>query len=72
MTAPAEILAIVEPLGHTVESDPPAALTAVQRWTCTTCGDAILRNGGITYGGATERTCEQSQRFWANVTGGVS
>lgn len=43
--------------GHTVQSDPPATLTALQRWTCTRCGDAVLRYGPRIYGAATERPC---------------
>lgn len=61
---PEAVVAAVRP-GHNLEADPPAALTAVRRWTCTRCGDAVLLNGGHTYGGATERTCEESQAFWA-------
>lgn len=46
-----------EALGHTVESDPPAALTRGERWTCTACGDAVLRYGNVIYGSAVEREC---------------
>ncbi len=48
-----------EALGHTVENDPPHGLSAVSRWTCTTCGAAVLVRGGVTYGSAIEKTCEQ-------------
>jgi hypothetical protein len=60
---PAEVLAKAKP-GHVLENDPPAAMTAAQRWTCKTCGDAVLRYESIVYGGATERTCDESQEFW--------
>lgn len=53
------------PDGHQLVWDPPAALTSMCRWTCKTCGDAVLvRPDGSTYGGASERTCEESQAFW--------
>jgi hypothetical protein len=51
--------------GHQLEHDPPAAMTRVRRWTCKRCGDAVLLNGSIAYGGATIRTCEESQRYWS-------
>ena len=60
---PAEAMAKVK-AGHDLEHDPPAAITLFRRWTCTRCGGAVLHNGVVTYGGATERTCEESQRFW--------
>lgn len=50
--------------GHTFENDPPHALSRASRWTCTTCGDAVLDSGSAVYGGATERTCEESVKFW--------
>lgn len=54
--------------GHRLDWDPPAALTAMRRWTCRTCGDAVLqRPDGSTYGGAAERTCEQSLDFWRSI-----
>lgn len=46
--------------GHTFESDPPAALTSMLRWTCTQreCGRAILvRPDGTAYGSATTEDC---------------
>jgi hypothetical protein len=62
---PANIAAAVK-AGHTFESDAPAnVLGSVSRWTCTTCGDAVLDSGRVIYGGATERTCEESAKFWA-------
>lgn len=63
---PDQVTAAVK-AGHALESDPPAALTAVRRWTCTTCGDAVLLREGHAYGGATERTCEESQAFWRSI-----
>lgn len=53
--------------GHSVESDPPHALSAASRWTCVTCGDAVLKYGSNVYGGATERTCEESIKFWKRL-----
>ena len=52
--------------GHTFESDPPHALTSVSRWTCTTCGDAVLLNGHVVYGSATQRTCAESVAIWGS------
>ena len=43
--------------GHVVENDPPAAMTAVRRWTCILCGDAVLEREGVIYGAATTRNC---------------
>lgn len=51
--------------GHKVEHDPPAGMTAARRWTCVTCGDAVIDYLGNIYGGAIDRTCEESQLFWA-------
>lgn len=69
---PADLIEIPEPavtkaaeLGHTVEWDPPAALTAVRRWTCIQCGGTALDNRGHIYGDATEKTCEEVKAYWA-------
>lgn len=70
MSLPDEVTVAVKP-GHTLEWDPPAALTAVRRWTCWGCGDAVLLNGNHAYGGATERNHEESIEFW-RPPGGVS
>ncbi|MGW4050856.1 hypothetical protein ACWENA_08480 [Streptomyces sp. NPDC004779] len=45
--------------GHSLDWDPPAAATAVDRWTCRVCGAAALRYRLVEYGGATERLCTQ-------------
>lgn len=50
--------------GHTVKPDPPAAMTAARRWTCTRCGDSVLDYLGNVYGGAVDRTCDESVAFW--------
>ncbi|MGA5820884.1 hypothetical protein ACPC54_23825 [Kitasatospora sp. NPDC094028] len=47
---------------HQLEWDPPAAITAVTRWTCTACDEAVLDNRGYLYGGATERPCAGGAR----------
>lgn len=57
MTVPVEILAAAP--GHVLESDPPWGLTAAQRWTCTACGDAVLRYNGNVYGSATKSPCAE-------------
>lgn len=59
-----DALAKVKP-GHILEPDH----TRILRWTCTVrgCGDAVLDNSGHVYGSVTERTCEESQAFWANA-----
>jgi len=44
---------------HDLEWDPPAVMTAVRRWTCTRCGDAVLVNGDNVYGSATRETCRR-------------
>jgi hypothetical protein len=54
--------------GHTFENDPTHALSSVSRWTCTTCGDAVLDSGSVVYGGATERTCDESAAFWGSLS----
>lgn len=63
---PAEVAAKVLE-GHVMEWDPPAALTAAQRWTCINngCGATVIRYGERVYGSATEKTCEQSKADWA-------
>lgn len=50
--------------GHTVEWDAPAGMTAARRWTCTRCGDAVLDYCGNVYGGAVDRSCDESMEFW--------
>lgn len=50
--------------GHTLEDDPTHGLSSVRRWTCTTCGDSVLKSGSVIYGGVTDRTCEESRIFW--------
>lgn len=42
---------------HTLEWDPPAALTAAKRWTCTACGYAVLDYDGNIYGSAVINPC---------------
>lgn len=52
-TAPPEVLARVMP-GHNVEWDAVRG----ERWTCTTCRRAVLREGNTIYGSATEKPCD--------------
>lgn len=59
-----ERVAVKVRAGHTFEVDPPHGLSGVARWTCTTCGDAVLDSGRVVYGGAVERTCDESVAFW--------
>jgi hypothetical protein len=65
---PAEALAAARE-GHMLEADPVGGISTARRWTCKTCGDAVLERGGVTYGGATTRTCTESQAHWARVGG---
>jgi hypothetical protein len=44
-------------LGHDVESDPPF-MSSASRWTCKRCGRAVLQNGRVVYGQASEERCE--------------
>jgi len=53
--------------GHTFECDSPGGLSSVSRWTCVTCGDAVLKYGTNIYGGATERACIEAIEFWKPV-----
>lgn len=46
--------------GHDLFLDPPAALTRVERWTCSRCGRAVLRNGSHVYGSATTEPCDSN------------
>ncbi|ABD94189.1 unknown [Streptomyces phage mu1/6] len=41
---------------HQFAWDPPG-ISAVERWTCTHCGHAVLDNRGYVYGGATTTPC---------------
>jgi hypothetical protein len=43
--------------GHTLEWDPPHALSSASRWTRRTCGETALRAYGNEYGGAVEEKC---------------
>lgn len=63
LSLPEDVAAKVKP-GHAFEADHPGH-SAAGRWTCKTCGDAVLNYRGNIYGGATERSCEESQAFWA-------
>lgn len=53
--------------GHDVEHDPPFGLTSADRWTCRVCGDAVLIYGHNIYGGALDRTCEESVANWKSL-----
>lgn len=46
---------------HTFADDPPHALSSVSRWTCTQCGRAILTNGPVIYGSATQAACDAAE-----------
>ncbi len=54
-------------LGHTPEWDPPAAMTAALRWTCTECGATVIDYCGNVYGSATERGCAEEKYAMARV-----
>ena len=42
---------------HTLADDQPHALSSVSRWTCTSCGRAVLANGPVVYGSASSEEC---------------
>lgn len=42
---------------HTFDPDPTHALSAVARWTCRVCDRAVLANGPVIYGSASETPC---------------
>ena len=42
---------------HAFEYDPPHGLSRVERWTCTKCYSAVLKNGSYLYGSATTDAC---------------
>ncbi|MFD3568499.1 hypothetical protein [Streptomyces sp. NPDC058667] len=46
--------------GHSLDWDPPAAITAVDRWTCRECSATALRYRLVEYGDATEVRCPQA------------
>jgi hypothetical protein len=47
---------------HRLEYDPPHGLSSASRQTCSVCGAAVLQvPGGVPYGSAVERTCEEQQ-----------
>jgi hypothetical protein len=56
-------------LGHTLEWNPPHALTSARRWTCKTCGAAVLDYHGNVYGSAVENTCEEYAETMRPLTG---
>lgn len=45
---------------HDFEDDSPHALSSVVRWTCRTCGRAVLVNGPVVYGSASQSVCEEA------------
>lgn len=50
-------------LGHTLENDPPHALSRFGRLTCTDCGCAVIvRPDGSCYGSATEQACTKASQ----------
>lgn len=51
-------------LGHALEWDPPAALTAAMRWTCVICTATAIDYCGNHYGSATEGTCAEERATW--------
>ena len=62
-------VAKAQELGHTVEWDPPAALTRARRWTCTCCGATVLDYCGNVYGSAVEMTCQEYTEFMRPIGG---
>lgn len=58
-----------ESMGHDVAWDPPAALTAARRWTCTRCPATVIDYNGNVYGSATTTQCEVDS---GDLQGGVS
>lgn len=42
--------------GHDVEPD-PGVMSAASRWTCKTCGRAVLVRGHVIWGAATTENC---------------
>jgi hypothetical protein len=55
--------------GHVLEWDPPQAMPAVRRWTCSLCGEAVLESGGVIYGQAAERACPRRFVLVATASG---
>ena len=53
-------------LGHDPVWDPPAAMTATRRWTCS-CGAAVLDYRGTEYGSATEGRCPNQRPLAASA-----
>lgn len=52
-----EAIRRAEQLGHTVGLNPSAEPAAVECWTCTICGDAVLFTSAVICGAATTRHC---------------
>jgi hypothetical protein len=55
--------------GHLLKWDPPDALSAVRRWTCSLCGDAVLNNRGVISGQAADRACPRRFVLVATASG---
>lgn len=53
--------------GHSVGWDPPSGLTFARRWTCFTCGAAVLINEHGVWGEAIEKTCEAVLAGWRRM-----
>jgi hypothetical protein len=53
--------------GHEMEWDPPAALTAAERWTCKSCGATALDYRGTVYGEAVEKTHDEVIATWKRL-----
>lgn len=44
-------------IGHIPVIDPPSGMSAAQRWTCATCGAAVIDYLGNIYGSALDGPC---------------
>ena len=56
-----EALAKAKADGHDLGDDPPV-FSSVQRYTCKSCGRALLINGFVIYGSAREMTCAEAKK----------
>ena len=52
--------------GHTVRDD-PGGFGSVNRWTCITCGSAVLETSTVVYGSAIEQPCTSVKPCGAEV-----
>lgn len=54
---PQPLAQAIKQMGHRIVRDPVHALSLVSRWTCTSCGKALMKTGPNYSGSALDEPC---------------